>query len=112
MTGWGPSTPSTGTGSLQVSWSQLVTSNLGTTTRYPLELHLVHIASSLGRGASAVTPREVADGLVVVAVHFQVLHTASKLTQAPGLLPDQPLPGPSPGPGGVPETGGQDCSVT
>ena len=79
-----------------------------TVARYPVELHLVHIASSIGRGRSAVSPRssshyfnaifqqslivmlcyqliilqivqfctylfrEVAGGLAVVAIHFQV----------------------------------------
>ena len=35
-------------------------------------MHLVHISSSLGRGGSAIKPREVKDGLVVVAFHFKV----------------------------------------
>ena len=38
-----------------------------------MEMHLVHIVSSLGRGGSAVVPREVKDGLVVIAFHFEVI---------------------------------------
>ena len=37
-----------------------------------MEMHLVHISSSIGRGGSAIQPREIKDGLVVVAFHFKV----------------------------------------
>merc|ERR1711892_773980 len=37
-----------------------------------MDLHLLHISSSLGREGSAVNPREVEDGLVVVCITFEL----------------------------------------
>jgi hypothetical protein len=47
----------------------------GVFTRYrsPMDMHLVHISSSIGRGGSAIQPREIKDGLVVVCFHFEVI---------------------------------------